>query len=277
MSENFSIPGGGDAAARVRAHYQREARQWKDSKQATMKDMNIKDAEVANILYWLEALRSCYESADVLEIGCGNGYTAAQIEEAVDVRLTAIDFCEEFIDLCRERKLARTRFAVGDALGLEFDDESFDIVFTQRTLMNLACWETQKKALAEILRVLRRGGSYLMIESFTDGLEALNQAQEAVGLEPKRQPHHNCYFDKAELFRYMEGRMERFRDERRGLDSARDENFLSSYFFGSRVLYPALIKGRLDVVYNNKFVEFFRHMPAYGNYSTIQLFVFRKL
>ena len=54
------------------------------------------------------------------------------------------------------------------------------------------------------------------------------------------------------------------------------ENFLSTYYFGSRVLYAALIEGKKDIIYDNKFIEFFTYLPAYGNYSYIQMLIFRK-
>lgn len=263
---------------KVKNHYKEVAKKWRDSKQATMRDVNIRDKEVEKIIEWIGNLRD-YVTDDplILEVGCGNGYTSEQITKNLDVKLVGVDFCEDFIDICNKRNLKDVEFLVGDVLNLPFEDNRFDVVFTERCLINLVSWEDQKKALNEIRRVLKRGGFYIMIESFTDGLDNLNQAQEALGLDPKLQPAHDRYFNKSNLLGFLKDGFERFCDEGSSLDSKKDENFLSSYYFGSRVIYPALIRGHQNIVYNNKFVEFFRHLPSFGAYSTIQFFVFRKV
>jgi hypothetical protein len=52
------------------------------------------------------------------------------------------------------------------------------------------------------------------------------------------------------------------------------ENFLSSYFFTSRVLYPAVT--RAEIKHNTEFVRFFGFLPPMGNYSGIQLLLLQK-
>ena len=55
------------------------------------------------------------------------------------------------------------------------------------------------------------------------------------------------------------------------------DNFLSSYYYGSRVLYPSLIEGKSPIKYNNKFIEFFTLIPNIGNYSPIQACILQKI
>ena len=52
-------------------------------------------------------------------------------------------------------------------------------------------------------------------------------------------------------------------------------NFLSSYYFVSRVLYPAMLNGS-EVVRNSEIAKFFSYLPPMGNYCPIQAFVLRK-
>ena len=50
----------------------------------------------------------------------------------------------------------------------------FDVVVTQRVLINLSSWEDQKRALLNVHRVLNPGGRYIMIENTNDAFLALN-------------------------------------------------------------------------------------------------------
>ena len=252
----------------IREHYKKEARKFGDSKQSTMRDNNIRDMEIEQIIKYITVLNRGCNNPKVLEIGCGNGYTAEQIIKNLDINLECIDTCEDFIKTAKKRNI-NVKFNRGDILNLtNYKDNSFDIVFTERCLINLPSWNKQKQALNEIHRVLKTGRFYLMIECFTDGLQNLNDARKSVGLDPIKQPFHNLFFDKGKFSKFMKGRFTEFT-----LPYYYDKNFLSSYYFGSRVLYPALSK---KIVYNNKFVEFFRFIQPYGNYSHLQLHLFKK-
>lgn len=262
---------------RIKEHYIREAKEFGNSKQATMRDVNIRDKEVESIIHYLGILKTYFKDPKILEIGCGNGYTAEQIVKQLNVKLMCIDFCEDFIKIARKRRLKEVTFKVGDVLNLEFTDASFDIALTERCLINLDSWEKQKKALNEVKRVLKNGGGYLMIEAFTDGLDNLNEARKVVGLDPIKQPYHDLYFDKKKFTQFIKGKFEDFSISHPSLALESYQNFLSSYYFGSRVLYPALIAGKEELVYNNRFVEFFKFLSAYGNYSPIQMLILEKI
>ena len=261
----------------VKEHYIKEAKEFGLSKQSTMRDINIKDKETEKTIQCLNILKDYFEKSKILEVGCGNGYVAEQITKKFDVELVGIDFCEEFIKIAKKRNLKKATFQVGDVLNLKFDNASFDIVFAERCLINLDSWKKQQKALNEIRRVLKDGGVFLMIEAFTDGLDNLNKARKSVGLDNIPQPYHNLFFNKKKFLQFIKDKFEDFSATHPSFAGENYENFLSSYYFGSRVLYPALIMGKKELVYNNKFVEFFRYMPGYGNYSSVQMFILKKI
>lgn len=262
---------------KISEHYVKMAKEWGASKQSTMRDVNIRDLEVDQIIHVLGAVREYIPSPRVLEIGCGNGYTIEQIKQRLDLpQIVCIDYCEELLEIARRRELTNITFKKEDVQNLSFDDSSIDVVLTERCLINLDAWEKQQKALDEITRVLRPGGVYIMVESFTDGLANLNGARKAVGLEPIPQPFHNLYFEKDKFLEWLGGKFEYFSTAHPEADFGNCQNFLSSYYFGSKVIYPALIPKGIDVEYNNPFVEFFRFMPGYGNFSYIQMHVLEK-
>jgi ubiquinone/menaquinone biosynthesis C-methylase UbiE len=262
---------------RIKNHYKNQAKTWGSSKQSTMPDVFVRDKEVEKLITIISASKKYITGkANVLEVGCGNGYTAEQIVKSLDLNLTGIDFCEDFISLAKKRDFGRAIFSVGNVLELNFENNSFDIVFTERCLINLESWEDQMRGINEIHRVLKPGGFFIMLEAFKDGLNNLNAARKVLGLEEIPEPFHNIYFDKEKILDFMNSNFVRISEKNSDFSLCVEENFLSSYYFGSRVLYPALVENKKEIVYNNKFIEFFSFMHPYGNYSYVQLLVFNK-
>ena len=246
----------------VNEHYQKLAKEYGADPKMSMKDLYTRNMEIQTIYKYLKLYSSSKSS--ILEVGCGNGYTAEIISSELNADMIGIDACQELIDIARLRP-GNCTFYIGNATDLQFEDNSLDIIYTERCLINLLEEGMQEKALNEIYRVLKVGGIYVMIECFTDGLDNLNKARKDVKLYSISEPYHNKYFNKEWFLKYV-------KDKFKVVNT--DQNFLSSYYWGSRVLYPAILKG--DPEYNTKFVEFFTLMQPLGNYSYIQIYVLEK-
>lgn len=256
----------------VKKHYKEEAEKWGDSSYSTMDDEIIRNKETELILNFFDVFKG--QSLKVADIGCGNGYTIDLLsKESSHHKYWGIDNSAELLAIAKKRKLANCEFIEGNICCLDFDDEFFDIIYTQRCLINVLDWEEQKKALAEIHRTLKPEGHYLMIECFTDGQMNNNKARKECGLVELKEAYHNKYFDK-ELF--VEANRGRFTImEPSQLDSRLPpSNFLSSHYFIARVLHALVTKG--EQIKNTEFVKFFSFLPPIGNYSPIQAYVLRK-
>jgi SAM-dependent methyltransferase len=96
---------------------------------------------------------------DVLEIGCGTGFTFAHYDERARVR--AIDIDDDFLERARTRARPNVTIARGDAQLLAFEDESFDAVVVCLVLCSVP---DAARVLAECKRVLRKGGELRAIE-----------------------------------------------------------------------------------------------------------------
>lgn len=93
----------------------------------------------------------------VLEIGVGLGADHQQFAEA-GADLWGIDLTERAVEHTRQRLAAfglSSHLAVGDAEHLDFPDESFDRVYSWGVLHHSP---DTPKAIAEVWRVLKRGG-----------------------------------------------------------------------------------------------------------------------
>ena len=93
----------------------------------------------------------------VLDSGCGNGGVARLLRERVG-EVTAVDV-EPSPDWHDEHGL---RFVVADAEALPFADGAFDVVHSKDSLHHM---QAPERALAEYRRVLKPGGTALIIEA----------------------------------------------------------------------------------------------------------------
>jgi ubiquinone/menaquinone biosynthesis C-methylase UbiE len=103
----------------------------------------------------------------VLDVGCGTGYLAGLCANAVgaDGRVLGIDASPEMIDYAtRQRGGANCHFEVGTAEALSLQSDQFDIVVSSLFLHHLPA-DLRSTALAEMHRVLRPGGSVLIVEA----------------------------------------------------------------------------------------------------------------
>jgi SAM-dependent methyltransferase len=96
----------------------------------------------------------------ILDCGCGPGsITVGLAQWAPDGQTVGIDIGAEQLDGARARArdlgVKNVAFRQGDIFALPFEDDSFDVVFSQTVLYHIPAPE---KALAEIKRVLRPGG-----------------------------------------------------------------------------------------------------------------------
>ena len=260
----------------IKEHYKTQADKHGVSSASTMEDEVVRQKEIDLIAGFFMLLGR--NGLKVLDLGCGNGYTLDVLTRAHPSHAYAgLDFSEDMLTVARQRGLPVQEWLHGDARALPFESSSFDVVYTERCLVNLLEWEGQEKALREVYRVLKPGGYYLMIEGFTDGWFNYNKARRECGLDEISQPYHNRFFDK-DLF------LKSISDLFDVIDPAKIDpssgpkllpaNFLSSHYFVARVLHPLVQRG--DFVRNSELVKFFSFLPPSGNYSPIQAQLLQK-
>ena len=240
-----------------------------------MEDDFVRGKEIECIVNFYRFIKEdAQHPLKVLEVGCGNGY-ALEVLSSVDGtdQFWGVDFSEELLSIARKRQLPNCVLIQGDARALDAQLEFFDRVYTERCLINILDSDAQLEALRQIANVLKPKGYYLMIEGFADGLRNYNKARLECGLPEVKGAPHNRNFEKDEIFAGIRDLFIIVEGPQLGKHSI-VSNFLSSYYFVSRVLYPALTKG--EVVRNSEIAKFFSFLPPMGNYSTIQAYVLQK-
>ena len=233
----------------------------------TMKDWRIRDLEVG-------AFENHISSEDrVLDVGCGNGFATVQLASRTGCTITGLDYSTGMIDNARvllsehySKLSASVDYVVGDVL--ELDDafrHNYEVVITERCLINLADWASQKQGIKSIADILTPGGLFLMLEGSLQGLENLNQVRRTMGLTDIKSPWHNQFFNEQQLFEYSANYF-----YLEGVD-----NFSSMYMLISRALHPKLVEPD-SPTYEAKINDIALQMPNMGEFGYLKLYVFKK-
>lgn len=112
---------------------------------------------------------------DVLEIAVGTGLNLPHYPDRV--RLTGIEFVPAMLDIARQRAVELNRpvdLRLGDAQALEFEDATFDTVVCTLSLCTIP---DDRAAVAEVRRVLRPGGRFLLLEHVRSPVRAVRGVQ----------------------------------------------------------------------------------------------------
>lgn len=152
----------------IRAHYERAASSY--DKRLSFFDRTL----LAGGRQWV-----CSQaSGDVLEIAIGTGLNLPYYP--AEVSLTGIDLSPAMLALAQRRaeELARgVELEVGDAQALPFADASFDTVVSTLSLCTIPDEHT---AISESYRVLRPGGSFLLLEHVRSSHFIVRAGQRAI-------------------------------------------------------------------------------------------------
>ena len=168
----------------------------------------------------------------VLDIGCANGH--ATFKQAAAHKLASIvgvDFASNMVAAAQVAKHQKDRnnditFMVGDIRSLPFSDNTFDVVYTTRVLINLPNWELQMQGIAECIRVAKPNGTIVLAEGFWEPLMLLNAMRALVDLPLLVEHDFNRYLKRSSLEAYMQKLRVNYQIE----------DFSSIYYLGSRFL-----------------------------------------
>lgn len=211
----------------------------------------------------------------VLDVGCANGYSTVQFAEQRRIDVRGLDYIPEMIAQANARleqvkAKGSIEFAVGDITKLDEPDNRYDKVVAIRVLINLGTWDRQLLGLRECARVARPGGTVLFSEATLQGWSNLNRFRREWGLSEVPMPPFNEYLDEERMTHAAV----------RDLQLEQVVDFSSTYFVGTRVLKPLLIQAlgaAIDVAAPDmEWNRWFAQLPAFGNYGTQRLFIYRK-
>ncbi len=139
-------------------------RAGKDTDRLTLEDLApVDEFHIRGRAATLELARAAGldSTQRVLDVGSGVGGTSRCLAREFGCRVTGIDLTEEY---CRAAAVLTAKVGLadlvdyrqGDATDLPFDDESFDVVWTEHVAMNIP---DKPRLYREMHRVLKPGGT----------------------------------------------------------------------------------------------------------------------
>ena len=262
----------------IRQHWDRQAAL---GEKAGTQDLIAKELEQRAILAQIDSrdlgayrptpTPTRYRVSRILEVGCGRGDTARRVWELVPVaKVVAVDASAAMIEAAHRLALdcsGGLSFGVCDAI--DPPPGPFDLIYTQRCLINLPTWELQKQAIDAIADRLVSGGRFLMCEASQNGLDAINERRVSLSLSAIERPWHNRYIRQHEISTITSLRLREV------------QNFSATYYYNSRIAnaYQAQAKGEqpdYDAPINRMALE----QPAddvHPKYAQSRLWVWEKL
>ena len=172
---------------------------WNDDNVASMYDKHLLNAEIELIRKHIP------EGSKVLDAGCGEAEGTVVYSSIPGTVVHAVDFSETRLQKARERlsDRANVTFQQVDFLGTYQLDNDYDVVVSQRFLINLMEWKLQQRVLLDLAAMLKPGGRLLMLEGSRQGVDSLNEFRAAMELEPIPVKWHNLFFDDGALVGFM--------------------------------------------------------------------------
>lgn len=236
----------------IQQHWQGWARSYGKDLRATTKGRTAKMLEVACIGRVIErALSEFSRPLHVLEVGCGNGFNCSWLAQAFpDCKITGIDYIPEMIEAARLRQAedgidaARLTYQVGNALELDNVTTTFDVIFTDRCLINLNTWDLQQQAYRVMAKLLGPKGYLATIENSAEARERQNDLRMAVDLPGRPIDTFNTFVN--------DGQFESLAREI-GLEVIETRNISSLHDLLLYILLPMTNGGVLD--YDHPLVE----------------------
>jgi len=141
------------------------------------------------------ARRTERENLRVLDVACGTGELLDQIQTTLPkAQLYGVDLSPAYLKCARNRfeSLGIASLAVANAEALPYPDQYFDVVTNVYLLHELPA-DARRKALGEMLRVLKPGGTLLVQDSLQHGdAPDLNTLLNRYG-EEANEPYFDCY------------------------------------------------------------------------------------
>lgn len=255
----------------IKEIWEQQARQFGTSHAASWQDIFAINLEIETIAPYIK------EGDTILDVGCANGFSAFSQLKRGPGKIVGVDFSENMIEsanVAREALPAgekqKTSFQVGDIRHLDFGDETFDVVYTTRVLINLPNWREQAQGLAECIRVTRKGGTVVISEAFWEPLVKLNALRSVCGLPSLVEHDFNRYLKKKNVETYLSEKKLTFKNI----------EFSSIYYLGSRFLRDLVTdlkdKDNYTNPINSVFFDLEKKHNSFGGFGIQQAFVITK-
>lgn len=199
----------------------------------------------------------------ILELGSGSGFLASilcsKILKKSNYHYQGVDFSQQGINKANRRKIKNCSFIQSDFL--EFfvnNNEKFDIIITQRSIMAIMNNKDKKKLLNLIKNHMTKNSIGIFSEVTTQAFKKLQSLRKKLKLPPLAKIWHSHHLD------------EKFIPEI--FSNSKIIDYSSTYWLITRVIYPYFEEPK-----HNSFIHSFASkLSQSGDYGMVKLFIVKK-
>lgn len=172
---------------------------WNDETVESMYDKHLLNAETQLIKQHIS------ENAKILDAGCGEGEGTLVYSRIPGVTIDAADFSDTRLKKAAQRLAGCENVTLKkvDFLGGYSLDIDYDLIISQRFLINITEWRLQQKVLLDLMSLLKMGGKLIMLEGSKQGVDSLNKFRSFWELDPIPVKWHNFFLDDDLLTEFM--------------------------------------------------------------------------
>lgn len=254
----------------IKEYWNENAQKFQGSYKASWGDIHAINLEIETISQYIK------DGDNVLDVGCANGYsTLSQWKNKRLESIVGVDYSSNMIQYAKHNQNKfglqdeNIKFYEGDIRKLKFEDNTFDVVYTTRVLINLPNWEQQKQGISECIRVTKKGGKIILSEAFWEPLVLLNSIRQIVNLKPLVEHDFNRYLKHSYLEEYLNNIKVPFINN----------DFSSVYYIGSRFLRELVTEVDKYHGYSNPINEHFYNLEKVysgGGFGIQQAYIITK-
>jgi len=260
---------------KIKKYWSKRALEHKIDPAATTNDVYLRELEINTILNTLRIIKKT-KNISILDVGCADGFSTIKIASSLPkVKFLGIDYSENMIKIASKKLSAhhglvrRVKFVVGDASKLEdvVGKTRYDVIISDRLLINLDSGKTQSKVISNIANHLVPRGYYIAIENFIEGHKKMNSTRKHIGLPEIPLRWHNLFLKKEKFVR----------DVQHFFKIISFNEFASAYYFATRVVYSKMCQMRSkEPDYTHDIHKLSIHLPWFGEFSPVKMVVLRK-
>lgn len=258
--------------SKIKTYWEEKAEEYIADPRATTNEYWLRELEVKEIT---RAIKNIKRKKTILDVGCGDGYSTIKIwKKFPQSNIIGIDYSQKMIRnanlFLRKEKIdsPHIQFLVYDLLDLENFGKKFDLVISDRCLINLPTREMQKRAVSKIAAVLNDKGHYIMVENFIEGHKNMNKLRKKLGLPPIPVRWHNLFFNENFLYNAIS----------RHFNIITTRNIGSLFYLITKVVYSKLCQlEKKEPDYNHPIYSIAVELEeTAGNFGPLRLLVLQK-